>query len=63
MKRKMDNINMYYLRNKSWKPKCVLSFNIGWRILVFYPEPKARKYPPTHVKSQNTFWLDNDIND
>jgi hypothetical protein len=20
------------LRNKSWKPKCVLSFNMGWRI-------------------------------
>ena len=30
------------LRNKSWKPECVLSFNMGWRILVFYPEPKAR---------------------
>jgi hypothetical protein len=21
-----------YLRNKSWKPECVLSFNMGWRI-------------------------------
>jgi hypothetical protein len=21
-------------RNKSWKPECVLSFNMGWRILV-----------------------------
>jgi hypothetical protein len=31
-----------YLRNKSWKPECVLSFNMGWRILVFYPEPEAR---------------------
>jgi len=20
-----------YLRNKSWKPECVLSFNMGWR--------------------------------
>ena len=30
------------LRNKSWKPECVLSFNIGWQILVFYPEPEAR---------------------
>jgi hypothetical protein len=30
------------LRNKSWKPECVLSFNMGWRILVFYPEPEAR---------------------
>jgi hypothetical protein len=24
-----------YLRNKSWKPECVLSFNMDWRILVF----------------------------
>ena len=23
-----------YLRNKSWKPECALSFNMGWRILV-----------------------------
>ena len=30
------------LRNKSWKPKCVESFNMDWRILVFYPEPEAR---------------------
>ena len=27
-----------YLRNKSWKPECVGSFNMSWRILVFYPE-------------------------
>ena len=26
------------LRNKSWKPKCVGSFNMDWRILVYYPE-------------------------
>ena len=25
-----------YLRNKSWKPECVLSFNMGWQILVFW---------------------------
>jgi hypothetical protein len=31
-----------YLRNKSWKPDCVGSFNMDWRILVFYPEPEAR---------------------
>ena len=31
-----------YLRNKSWKPECVGSFNMDWRILVFYPEPEAR---------------------
>ena len=30
------------LRNKSWKPECVLSFNMDWRILVFYLEQKAR---------------------
>ena len=28
-------------RNKSWKPECVLSFNMGWQILVFYTEPEA----------------------
>jgi hypothetical protein len=32
---------MGYLRNKSWKPECVGSFNMDWRILVFYPEPEA----------------------
>jgi hypothetical protein len=31
-----------YLRTKSWKPECVGSFNMDWRILVFYPEPEAR---------------------
>jgi hypothetical protein len=30
------------LRNKSWKPEYVLSFNMGWWILVFYPELEAR---------------------
>jgi hypothetical protein len=30
------------LRNNSWKPECALSFNMGWRILVFYPERKRR---------------------
>jgi hypothetical protein len=30
----------WHLRNKSWKPECVLSFNMGWWILVFYPEPE-----------------------
>jgi hypothetical protein len=34
--------SIQYLRNKSWKPECVLSFNMGWRISVFYPEPEAR---------------------
>jgi hypothetical protein len=31
----------HYLRNKSWKPACVGHLNMGWRILVFYPEPEA----------------------
>jgi hypothetical protein len=40
---KINNIGIRFkLRNKSWKPECVLSFNMGWRILVFYPEPEAR---------------------
>ena len=43
-----------YLRNKSWKPECVESFNMDWRILVYYPEPEATdkiyKYLPIHVK-------------
>jgi hypothetical protein len=26
----------FYLRNKSWKPECVLSFNMGWRIQFTY---------------------------
>jgi hypothetical protein len=36
------SLGIVKLRNKSWKPECVLSFNMGWRILVFYPEPEAR---------------------
>ena len=45
--RYIDNIidwsrEIIYLRNKSWKPECVGSFNMDWRILVFYPEPEAR---------------------
>ena len=30
------------VRNKSWKPECVGSFNMGWWILVFYPELETR---------------------
>ena len=30
------------LKNKSWKPECVLTFNMDWWILVFYPEPQAK---------------------
>jgi hypothetical protein len=32
---------MVYLRNKSWKPECVGSFNMDWWILIFYSEPEA----------------------
>jgi hypothetical protein len=46
---------MIYLRNKSWKPECVLSFNMGCRILVFYPKRywgiKFTNILPTHVAS------------
>jgi hypothetical protein len=50
IKGKFNNINIYinllkwmvYLRNKSWKPECVGSFNMDWRILAFYPEPELR---------------------
>ena len=31
-----------YLRNKSWKPECVGSFNMDWWILVLHPEAEAR---------------------
>ena len=33
--------DMEQLRNQSWKPECVLSFSMGWQILVFHPEPEA----------------------
>ena len=32
---------LYQNRNKSWKPECVESFNMDWRILVFYSEPEV----------------------
>ena len=31
---------IYDLRNKSWKPECVLSFNMGWQILYFIPSQR-----------------------
>ena len=37
-----DSSPCIYLRNESWKPECVESFNMGWRILVFYPELEAK---------------------
>jgi hypothetical protein len=38
----VEMIIKVYLRNKSWNPECVGSFNMDWRILVLYPEPEAR---------------------
>jgi hypothetical protein len=56
-------------RNKSWKPECVLSFNMGICTLghirieinhgsqnVFWVF-EVSKSTNTHVKTQNTFWL------
>jgi hypothetical protein len=37
----MIRIIYIYLKNKSWKPECVGSFNMDWRILLFYPEPEV----------------------
>jgi hypothetical protein len=49
------------LRNNSWKPYCVGSFNMGWWILVFYPEQERgitfTNIMPTDVKTHNTVWL------
>jgi hypothetical protein len=29
-------LKTYQNRNNSWKPECVLSFNMGWRISVYF---------------------------
>ena len=50
----------YQNRINSWKLECVLSFNMGYRILVLYirhPMLKLKTHSSTHVKTQNTFWL------
>jgi hypothetical protein len=44
-----------YLRNKSWKPECVGSFNMDWRILVFYPEPKFTNIRQSMLKLKTHF--------
>ena len=38
----LPNAQRNLFPNKSWKPECAGSFNMGWLILVFYPEPDAR---------------------
>jgi hypothetical protein len=49
-------INNRQNRNNSWKSECVLSCNIGWRILVNVI-PGLRLGIKYYVKTQNTFWL------
>jgi hypothetical protein len=45
----------FHLRNNSWKPECALSFNMGLRILVFYPELASMIYFDSDMsKSTNT---------
>jgi len=39
---------MHYLRNKSWKPECVGSFNMDW--WIFYPEPEATNIRQSMLK-------------
>jgi hypothetical protein len=35
MKRLTTTATISYLRNKSWKPKCVGNFNMGWQGIKF----------------------------
>ena len=50
---------MFYRKACNFKEKeqCVLSFSMGWQILVSYPKPEVRdkiyEYLPTHVKTQH----------
>ena len=39
---------------KSWKPECVLSFNMGWWILVFYLERAMNYFDSDMSNSTNT---------
>ena len=41
-----------WLRNKLWKPECVLIFNMDWRITF-----NNIRQPMLKLKTQNTFWL------
>jgi hypothetical protein len=46
-----------YLRNNSWKPYCVMNFNMSWRVLVFFPTAARNIFVNillTHVKTQST---------
>ena len=56
----IDLVPCVYLRDKPWKPECVLSFNMGWRILVFSYFINIRQ-PMLKLKntlaSMNYFWF------
>jgi hypothetical protein len=43
------------LRNKSWKPECVVSFNMGWWILVFYLKFTNIWQPMLKLKTHSGF--------
>ena len=45
-----SEMKCHSLRNNSWKPYCVVKFNMGWSIKFTY-------ILPTHVKTHNTIWL------
>ena len=64
--------HLYYYtypnRNNSWKPYCVVRFNMGWRVLVFYLERyglhelflkniSVTSRLQTTIKSRRLFWL------
>ena len=41
-----------YLKNKSWKPECVGSFNMNWRIKF-----TNIRQPMLKLKTHSNFWL------
>jgi hypothetical protein len=45
-------LKTYQNQNNSWKPECVLSFNMGWQILVFYPNIRQ---PMLKLKTHSGF--------
>jgi hypothetical protein len=47
-------LTTYQNRNNSWKPECVLSFNMGWRILTNFTHHPMLKLK-THSGFHNLF--------
>jgi hypothetical protein len=42
-----------YLRDKSWKPECVLSFNMGWRIkFTNFRQPMLKLKTPNKIDNK-----------